>query len=176
MEREETQEKADCRSHYHPGIDRGGSGGNHHRREDFYGAGESSPHGLDMEVGETVDKNEEYEIEYAQAPVGDNLMALQLVPMDIEEEGFTYYDAGVQERLEGALEGMKDSRQWTATEPLAILNPYGTASNGLYLYLRRTEKRRSPIRFMWRMTVFRITRLRPWTPAERIIQRFMNSR
>lgn len=39
-----------------------------------------------MEVGETVDKNEEYEIEYAQAPVGDNLMALQLVPMDIEEE------------------------------------------------------------------------------------------
>ena len=93
-----------------------------------------------MEVGETVDKNEEYEIEYAQAPVGDNLMALQLVPMDIEEEGFTYYDAGVQERLEGALEGMKDSRQWTATEPLAILNPYGTASNGLYLYFETDRK------------------------------------
>lgn len=69
MEREETQEKADCRSHYHPGIDRGGSGGNHHRRKIFTAQEKVVRTDWTMEVGETVDKNEEYEIEYAQAPV-----------------------------------------------------------------------------------------------------------
>ncbi|MGI6006110.1 MAG: aryl-sulfate sulfotransferase [Ruminococcus sp.] len=96
-----------------------------------------------MEAGETVDQNDEWQVEYAQAELGDGLRALQLVPMDIEEEGFTYYDVEVQERLEGALESLKeDEMDWTPTTPLAILNPYGTGSNGLYMYFetgRRTQ-------------------------------------
>ena len=88
------------------------------------------------DVGEVFDQDEEHQIEYAQAELGDSIRVLQLVPMDIEEEGFTYYDTAVQDRLEGALENLKNSEtmDWTAETPLAVLNPYGTGSNGLYLY------------------------------------------
>lgn len=87
------------------------------------------------DVGEVFGRNEEQQVEYAQAELGDGIRVLQLVPMDIEEEGFTYYDISVQERLENSLEELKSSEMdWTAETPLAVLNPYGTGSNGLYLY------------------------------------------
>ena len=87
------------------------------------------------DVGEVFDQDEEHQIEYAQVELGDSIRVLQLVPTDIEEEGFTYYDTAVQGRLEGALENLKNSEtmDWTAETPLAVLNPYGTGSNGLYL-------------------------------------------
>ena len=89
------------------------------------------------DVGEVIQQNQEQQIEYAEAELGDGIRALHLVPMDIEEEGFTYYDAAVQERLEGALEDLKTGgMNWTADTPLAVLNPYGTGSNGLYLYFK----------------------------------------
>ncbi|WP_417026311.1 aryl-sulfate sulfotransferase, partial [Candidatus Allofournierella excrementavium] len=64
------------------------------------------------------------------------LKALQLVPQDIEDEDFTYYDEDVQERLYQMVQELKNNSdlEWTASMPLAILNPYGTGSNGLYLY------------------------------------------
>ena len=88
------------------------------------------------DVGEVFDQDAEHQNEYAQAELGDSIRVLQLVPTDIEEEGFTYYDTAVQDRLEGALENLKNSEtmDWTAETPLAVLNPYGTGSNGLYLY------------------------------------------
>ena len=70
----------------------------------------------------------------AEAQLGDGLRAIQLVPKDIEDEDFTFYDLEVQQRLEGALESVKQSMDWTVITPLAVLNPYGTGSNGLYLY------------------------------------------
>ena len=89
-----------------------------------------------IETGSIVGANEEFGVEYAEAPLGDGIRAMQLVPDDIEEDGFTYYDLGVQERLAGALQSLKDDSvmAWTATTPLAVLNPFGTGSNGLYLY------------------------------------------
>ena len=89
-----------------------------------------------VETGELIGVNEEFGIEYAEADLGGGLRALQFIPQGIEDEGFTYYDTDVQARIEGALEQMKgDGRiEWTATTPLAVLNPYGTGSNGLYLY------------------------------------------
>lgn len=90
----------------------------------------------EIETGDIIGQDEQWQVEYAEAELGDGLRAIQLIPEDIGEEGFTYYDLEVQRRLEGALESMKATNDmtWTATTPLAVLNPYGTGSNGLYLY------------------------------------------
>ena len=87
-----------------------------------------------FETGDVFAENEEWQVEFAEAQLGDGLRAIQLAPKDIEDEDFTFYDLEVQQRLEGALESVKQSMDWTATTPLAVLNPYGTGSNGLYLY------------------------------------------
>lgn len=91
----------------------------------------------DFETGDTIGENSTLGVSYAEAELGEGLRAIQLIPDDIEEEGFTYYDITVQERLAGTLETMKDDGMtWTATTPLAVLNPFGTASNSLYLYFQ----------------------------------------
>ena len=91
----------------------------------------------DFETGDTIGENSTLGVSYAEAELGEGLRAIQLIPDDIEEEGFTYYDITVQERLAGTLEAMKgDGMTWTATTPLAVLNPFGTASNSLYLYFQ----------------------------------------
>lgn len=91
----------------------------------------------DFETGDTIGENSTLGVSYAEAELGEGLRAIQLIPDDIEEEGFTYYDITVQERLAGTLEAMKgDGMTWTATTPLAVLNPFGTASNALYLYFQ----------------------------------------
>ena len=88
-----------------------------------------------IDAGEEIGANEALQIEYAEADLGDEGMrALYLVPMDIDEEGFTFYDTEVQQRLSGALEELKTVTTWTADNPLAVVSPYGTSSNGLYLY------------------------------------------
>lgn len=90
----------------------------------------------EIDAGTVIDQSEEFQVDIAQAKLGDGLRALQLIPQDIDEEGFTYYDLGVQQRLDGALQSLKELSgvSWTATTPLAMLNPFGTGSNGLYLY------------------------------------------
>ncbi len=90
----------------------------------------------EFETGDTIGENAQEGVTYAEAELGDGLRAVQLIPDGIEEEGFTYYDTGVQERLAGALDSLKASMTWTATTPLAVLNPFGTASNELYLYFQ----------------------------------------
>lgn len=91
----------------------------------------------DFETGDTIGENSALGVSYAEAELGDGLRAIQLIPDDIEEDGFTYYDITVQERLAGTLDTMKsDGMNWTATTPLAVLNPFGTASNALYLYFQ----------------------------------------
>ena len=55
-------------------------------------------------------------------------------PDENEEEGFTYYDEDVQRRLAAAIVKMAKEADFTMEAPLAILNPFGTGSNGLYLH------------------------------------------
>lgn len=90
----------------------------------------------EIDAGTVIDQSEDFRVDIAQAKLGDGLRALQLIPQDIDEEGFTYYDLDVQQRLDGALQSLKEMPDisWTATTPLAVLNPFGTGSNGLYLY------------------------------------------
>lgn len=88
-----------------------------------------------IDAGEEIGRNEAQGIEYAEADLGDGGMrALYLVPDDIEEDGFTFYDTAVQDRLAATLEDLKTANAWTADNPLAVVSPYGTSSNGLYLY------------------------------------------
>ena len=88
----------------------------------------------EVDVGELLGRDGELELDLALAPVESNLTVLQLVPAEVEEEGFTYYDVSVQDRLARSLEKGKAGRSWTAEAPLAVLNPFGTGSNSLYLY------------------------------------------
>lgn len=91
----------------------------------------------EFETGDTIGENSQLEVTYAEAELGDGLRAVQLIPDDIEEEGFTFYDTAVQQRLAGALDSLKNGgMNWTAITPLAVLNPFGTAGNELYLYFQ----------------------------------------
>ena len=87
-------------------------------------------------TGDVVAQSSQWQVDLTEADLGDGLKALQLVPQDIEDEDFTYYDEDVQERLYQTVQELKNNSdlEWTASMPLAILNPYGTGSNGLYLY------------------------------------------
>lgn len=89
-----------------------------------------------FDTGNVVDQSAEWNVDITQANLGDGLNALQLVPQDIQSEGFTYYDLGVQQRLHQVIEELKSLNDvtWSASQPLTILNPYGTGSNGLYFY------------------------------------------
>ena len=64
------------------------------------------------------------------------LEIFQIIPAEVEEEKFTYYDLDVQERLDRTIESLKSEQDYTFQTPLAIWNPYGTGSNGLYLFFQ----------------------------------------
>ncbi len=89
-----------------------------------------------VETGDLIMSNETYGVDIHQANTESDLTVVQLVPTDVEEEGFTYYNTDVQTRLVNALSELKSEANddWTADNPLAVLNPFGTATNELYLY------------------------------------------
>ena len=86
------------------------------------------------ETGDMLGSNDELKLEVYEAPVTSNLRIGQIVPAEIDEQGFTYYDTDVQDRIVQQLDKFKSARTWEASNPLAILNPFGTGSNALYLY------------------------------------------
>lgn len=88
----------------------------------------------EIEAGDVLGDFSTLGVQYADAELGQGLHALRLIPDDVENEGFTFYDTTVQQRLAQALGILQGGRQWTATAPLAVLDPFGTGSNGLYLY------------------------------------------
>ena len=90
-----------------------------------------------VDVGELLGKDTENQLDVHKAQVDSTLSVLHLVPFAIHEEGFTYYDTTVQNQIAAALEHAKSNKPesgWTAETPLAILSPFGTGGNDLYLY------------------------------------------
>ena len=90
-----------------------------------------------VDTGELSGTNEDTQVNIYDADVESDMSVLQIQPVEVEDEGFTYYDEDVQARLLATVEELiTDSPEgsWEADAPLAILNPYGTGSNGLYLY------------------------------------------
>ena len=94
--------------------------------------------GWEVDVGDLIGVDETEQIEICEAPVESSITVLQLIPVEIDQDGFTYYDTGVQQRIRRMLDrghtAAADGHQWTAETPMAVLNPFGTGSNGLYLY------------------------------------------
>ena len=88
-----------------------------------------------VETGDMLNSDAELSLDiYESSATSEDLRIIQLVPSEVEDEGFTYYDEEVQSRLASGVADVKDMREWTADNPLAILNPFGTGSNGLHLY------------------------------------------
>ena len=88
-----------------------------------------------IEAGQLLTSNDDLGIDVHDAGIDSELRVLRLVPTAAEDDGFTYYDTDVQNRIAQAITDIQQlDIQWTASNPLAILNPFGTGSNGLYLY------------------------------------------
>mgnify|MGYP001086191888 CR=1 FL=1 len=57
-----------------------------------------------VDVGELLGRDEELDLEICQVALEADLTVIQLVPFEVDQEGFTYYDVSVQDRLAQALE------------------------------------------------------------------------
>lgn len=88
-----------------------------------------------VETGDLLDSGADLGVNLFDAGIDTELRVLRLVPTGNNAVGFTYYDAQTQDRLANAIAALQECGiPWTADNPLAILNAFGTGSNGLYLY------------------------------------------
>ena len=90
----------------------------------------------EIDTGDVADREASQQVTVYTAPVEASIEVVQIVPDEYEEEGFTYYDENVQDRLAYTLLDLTREKTYTLGSPLAVLNPFGTGSNGLYLYFR----------------------------------------
>ena len=88
----------------------------------------------EMETGELIRDLSGSRISVHEADTESSIEIFELVPDDVSNEKFTIYNTAVQDRLEDALTELKSEGTYTIDAPLAVWNPYGTGSNGLYLY------------------------------------------
>ena len=87
-----------------------------------------------IETGDLLVSDKELNVSVFDAAFDSTIDMQQILPEENEEEGFTYYDESVQQRLAATIVKMSDVKEYTMEDPLAVMNPFGTASNGLYLY------------------------------------------
>ena len=88
----------------------------------------------EIDTGDVADREAAQQVTVYTDPVEATIEITQIVPDEYEDEGFTYYDEEVQDRLASTLLGLTQEGNYTMGSPLAVLNPFGTGSNGLYLY------------------------------------------
>ena len=97
-----------------------------------------------VQVGEHQYTSEERAVSVYDASVESTISVSRIVPDEYEEDGFTYYDEDVQQRLGQQLMEMVGQGA-SMDAPLAFLDPFGTGSNGLLLSFQ--TERRSQIRY-----------------------------
>ena len=97
-----------------------------------------------VQVGEHQYTSEERAVSVYDASVESTISVSRIVPDEYEEDGFTYYDEDVQQRLGQQLMEMV-GQDASMDAPLAVLDPFGTGSNGLLLSFQ--TERRSQIRY-----------------------------
>lgn len=90
----------------------------------------------DIDTGDLEEREASQQVTVYTDPVEASIEITQIVPDEFEDEGFTYYDEDVQDRLATTLLGLTRDKEYTLTAPLAVLNPFGTGSNGLYMYFQ----------------------------------------
>lgn len=86
------------------------------------------------DTGTLLREDEDSSVKIYRDDTQEDMEIYQIVPSDVENENFTYYDPDVQQRLDDTLQALKSEADYSLEEPLAVWNPYGTGSNGLYLY------------------------------------------
>lgn len=91
------------------------------------------------ETGKLLKENSNTGINIYEAATASNIDIYQFQPREIENDNFTYYNMDVQNRLEESLETLKAEKEYSLEDPLAVWNPYGTGSNGLYLYFETED-------------------------------------
>lgn len=79
----------------------------------------------------------ELSVTYAEDPNSRGDWTVWSVSYDLAEgqEAPALFDATIQALRHEALEAKKAEQQWTAADPLLVLDPYGTTASGLYVYL-----------------------------------------
>ena len=88
----------------------------------------------EVETGTYTFTDDEINVQMYRQPVEASIEVAQILPGEYEQGGFTYYNEEVQQRLAQSLMTMMAGGEFTMEAPLAVLNPFGTGSNGLYLY------------------------------------------
>lgn len=59
----------------------------------------------------------------------------EIITLDgVKTKASQIYEASYQENMKRQIETLKDSKKYTMRKPLLVDNPYGTVSNGLYVY------------------------------------------
>ena len=90
----------------------------------------------EIDTGDLEEREASQQVTVYTDPVEASIEITQIVPDEFEDEGFTYYDEDVQDSLANTLLGLTQDKEYTLTAPLAVLNPFGTGSNGLYMYFQ----------------------------------------
>ena len=83
------------------------------------------PPGEDWSIstGDVADREASQQVTVYTGPVEASIEITQIVPDEYEEEGFTYYDEEVQDRLAYTLLQLTQEGNYTLESPLAILKP-----------------------------------------------------
>lgn len=66
------------------------------------------------ETGDLILVNEEQSVSIYEDTHQSEMQILQIIPQEVDEDNFTYYDTNVQERLEYTIEDLKSSENMTA--------------------------------------------------------------